>query len=204
MTKKMSYITAFGLSSTEKGINNNLAERQIQGAYFRANRIGEEAKDESTVREKLAGILPTGPNSLQNELMVEAVMNEHCYAKGVGESSSVEKAIKKTIGELFEYNDKKILLPSRMAELNTPGYITTKGSFDNLLTDWSKRQENKTILVGGVVIQPQELEFLVKGSQLQSVSDGKYRVINGLYYLTDKNGMPITIDLNPIIEGRKK
>lgn len=202
--KKMSYITAFGLSSTEKGINNNLAERQIQGAYFRANRIGEGAKDESTVREELAGILPTGPDSLQNELMVEAVMNEHCYAKGIGESSSVEKAIKKTIGELFEYNDKKILLPSRMAELNKSWYISTKGFFDNLLTDWSKQQENKTFLIGGVVIQPQELEFLVKGSQLQSVSDGKYRVINGVYYVTDKNGMPITIDLNQIIDQRKK
>lgn len=202
--KKMSYITAFGLSTTEKGINNNLAERQIQGAYFRANRVGDGAKDESEVREKLAGILPTGPDSLQNELMVEAVMNEHCYAKGTGESSSIEKAIKNTIGELFEYNYKKILLPSRMAELNTPGYITTKGSFENLLTDWSKRQENKTILVGGVVVQPQDLEFLIKGSQLQTVSDGKYRVINGVYYVTDKNGMPITIDLNQIIDQRKK
>lgn len=204
--KKQEYVTALGLASTQKGQDDNLAMHQIMGNYSRLNRIGEGYKAESEVRQKLLGILPTGPNSQQNELMVLAVMNEHCYAKQtLGESQTVDDSIKKVFGEVLEFNGKKIFLPTKLDDYDADGWtFTTEGDFKDLLGQYAKENNKKDFYWGGLKVEPERLASMINSCQLQYVRDGQYRLIKGLAYVTDKNGQPVLMDLNPIIDKRSK
>lgn len=204
--KKQEYVTALGLASTQKGQDDNLAMHQIMGNYSRLNRIGEGYKAESEVRQKLLGILPTGPNSQQNELMVLAVMNEHCYAnQNLGESQTVDDSIKKVFGEVLEFNGKKIFLPTKLDDYDADGWtFTTEGDFKDLLGQYAKENNKKDFYWGGLKVEPERLASMINSCQLQYVRDGQYRLIKGLAYVTDKNGQPVLMNLNPIIDKRSK
>lgn len=204
--KKQEYVTALGLASTQKGQDDNLAMHQIMGNYSRLNRIGEGYKAESEVRQKLLGILPTGPNSQQNELMVLAVMNEHCYAnQNLGESQTVDDSIKKVFGEVLEFNGKKIFLPTKLDDYDADGWtFTTEGDFKDLLAQYAKENSKQEFFWAGVKVEPERLASMINSCQLQYVRDGQYRLIKGLAYVTDKNGQPVLMNLNPIIDKRSK
>ena len=204
--KRQEYVTALGLASTQKGQDDNLAMHQIMGNYSRLNRIGEGYKAESEVRQKLLGILPTGPNSQQNELMVLAVMNEHCYAnQTLGESQTVDDSVKKVFGEVLEFNGKKIFLPTKLDDYDADGWtFTTEGDFKDLLGQYAKENNKKDFYWGGLKVEPERLASMINSCQLQYVRDGQYRLIKGLAYVTDKNGQPVLMDLNPIIDKRSK
>ncbi len=204
--KRQEYVTALGLASTQKGQDDNLAMHQIMGNYSRLNRIGEGYKAESEVRQKLLGILPTGPNSQQNELMVLAVMNEHCYAnQTLGESQTVDDSIKKVFGEVLEFNGKKIFLPTKLDDYDADGWtFTTEGDFKDLLGQYAKENNKKDFYWGGLKVEPERLASMINSCQLQYVRDGQYRLIKGLAYVTDKNGQPVLMNLNPIIDKRSK
>ncbi|WP_289639716.1 hypothetical protein [Turicimonas muris] len=204
--KKQEYVTALGLASTQKGQDDNLAMHQIMGNYSRLNRIGEGYKAESEVRQKLLGILPTGPNSQQNELMVLAVMNEHCYAnQNLGKSQTVNDSIKKVFGEVLEFNGKKIFLPTKLDDYDADGWtFTTEGDFKDLLAQYAKENSKQEFFWAGVKVEPERLASMINSCQLQYVRDGQYRLIKGLAYVTDKNGQPVLMNLNPIIDKRSK
>ena len=204
--KKQEYVTALGLASTQKGQDDNLAMHQIMGNYSRLNRIGEGYKAESEVRQKLLGILPTGPNSQQNELMVLAVMNEHCYAnQNLGKSQTVNDSIKKVFGKVLEFNGKKIFLPTKLDDYDADGWtFTTEGDFKDLLAQYAKENNKKDFYWGGLKVEPERLASMINSCQLQYVRDGQYRLIKGLAYVTDKNGQPVLMNLNPIIDKRSK
>ena len=204
--KKQEYVTALGLASTQKGQDDNLAMHQIMGNYSRLNRIGEGYKAESEVRQKLLGILPTGPNSQQNELMVLAVMNEHCYAnQNLGKSQTVNDSIKKVFGKVLEFNGKKIFLPTKLDDYDADGWtFTTEGDFKDLLGQYAKENSKQEFFWAGVKVEPERLASMINSCQLQYVRDGQYRLIKGLAYVTDKNGQPVLMNLNPIIDKRSK
>ena len=136
--------------------------------------------------------------------MVDAAQGLWAYEQIAGEGASSEDVVSSSFGEITDYNGKKIFLPKRPSgAAYTTGTVSGWFSRDfyDLIDDKIKRmQKDKAKLKTKYgVIDAKDFAPTIRGSMLESVGDGLYRILDdGLGYVRNADNTPYVLDLNPV------
>lgn len=200
---------ALGLNSTERGRELELGKHQILGKAYRDNNVVTIEKEQGDLVKQLEELLPYAIDSDQFNAAVEACMNEYAYQERNGESINMGDVINTVIAPVGEYKGTKILLPTRIDEV--PQSLTTwtdEGKFEDIVEMWTKdfrKTDRKArFMFGGEMMSAHQIaNFLTREKpELVAVGDGVYQIRNGVFYVTDENAVPVTIDVNPYIDKK--
>lgn len=200
---------ALGLNSTERGRELDLGKRQILGRAYRDGKVVNIRKDQGKIAQELEGLLIFPLGSEQFDAAIEACMNERAYRERHSGSTSAKDIIETVIAPIGEYKDKDIFLPTRIDEVPTSFTTFTRdGKFEDLLemweTDFRKTDRRARFMFGGEMISAHQLAnyIIYREPELIAVGDGVYQIKNGVFYITDEQGAPVRIDVNPYIDKK--
>lgn len=201
---------ALGLNSTERGKELDLGKRQILGRAYRDGKVVNIRKAQGEITKELEGLLIFPLGSEQYDAAIEACMNEMAYReRHSAGSTSAKDIIETVIAPIGEYKDKDIFLPTRINEVPTSFTTFTKdGKFEDLLemweTDFRKTDRRARFMFGGEMMSAHQIanHVINGGSELIAVGDGVYQIKNGVFYITDEQGVPVRIDVNPYIDKK--